>query len=53
MRSLEILDEGEVRALWDRRIFLAACFILSALIIATLGIEAYFPYFRVAVSGFL
>lgn len=50
LRSLEILDEGEVRALWDRRIFLAASFILFALIIATLGIEAYFPYFRWLVS---
>lgn len=49
-KSLRILEEGEVRVLWDRRIFLALCFILLALIIATVNIESSFPYLTIVVA---
>ncbi|KAI1729098.1 ribosomal protein l22p/L17e domain-containing protein [Ditylenchus destructor] len=36
--------------LWDRRIFLALCFILLAIIIATVNIESSFPYLTVLIA---
>ncbi|TKR65147.1 hypothetical protein L596_025596 [Steinernema carpocapsae] len=45
--SIKIVGEGEMRALWDRRLFLAACVILLALIISTFAIEVHFSYFTV------
>lgn len=49
-KSLRILEEGEVRVLWDRRLFLALCFILCALIVATVNIETPYPFFTIFVS---
>ncbi|KAK0418362.1 hypothetical protein QR680_013520 [Steinernema hermaphroditum] len=40
--SLNILGEGEMRALWDRRLYLAVCVILLAMIVATIAFEVNF-----------
>lgn len=52
-QSLRILEEGEVRVLWDRRLFLALCFILGVFIIATVNIESSFPWSTVWVCDVL
>uniref|UniRef100_A0A1I7Y0R6 sphingomyelin phosphodiesterase n=1 Tax=Steinernema glaseri TaxID=37863 RepID=A0A1I7Y0R6_9BILA len=40
--AVDILEGGELRALWDRRLYLAVCVILIAMIIATIVFEVHF-----------
>ncbi|CAD5222386.1 unnamed protein product [Bursaphelenchus xylophilus] len=49
-RSLAIVEEGEVRVLWDRRLFMAMCIIALSLIILTINLENVFPSLIVAVE---
>ncbi|KAI6240846.1 Endo/exonuclease/phosphatase domain-containing protein [Aphelenchoides fujianensis] len=49
-KSLSILDEGEVRVLWDRRLFLAMCVIGVMSLILTFNIENVYPSFTVVIE---
>uniref|UniRef100_A0A914HW23 sphingomyelin phosphodiesterase n=1 Tax=Globodera rostochiensis TaxID=31243 RepID=A0A914HW23_GLORO len=51
-KSLKIIEEGEVRVLWDRRLFLGLCVVLIALIVATANIDLTLPYIYAAVALF-
>ncbi|KAH7731594.1 Endonuclease/Exonuclease/phosphatase family protein [Aphelenchoides avenae] len=48
-KSLKILEEGEVRVLWDRRLFLALCIALSAVVLLTINLEAAYPYLTILI----
>ncbi|KAL3116613.1 hypothetical protein niasHT_001360 [Heterodera trifolii] len=49
-KSLKIIEEGEVRVLGDRRLFLSLCVALIALTVATANIHLKVPYFYPAVA---
>ncbi|KAI6215172.1 hypothetical protein M3Y94_00354400 [Aphelenchoides besseyi] len=49
-KSLSILDEGEVRVLWDRRLFLAMCVIGVMSLILTFNIENVYPSFTILIE---
>ncbi|CAD5228881.1 unnamed protein product [Bursaphelenchus okinawaensis] len=42
-KALTIVEEGEVRVLWDRRLFMAMCIIAFSLILLTINLENVFP----------
>lgn len=48
--SLSILEEGEARVLWDRRLFIAMTIIGLFSLIITLNIESVYPTLTIAVS---
>ncbi|KAL7078158.1 hypothetical protein ACQ4LE_002153 [Meloidogyne hapla] len=43
-KSLKIIEEAEVRVLWDRRLFLALCVLFIVLIIATTKLDLNVPF---------
>jgi sphingomyelin phosphodiesterase 2 len=49
VKSLKILEEGEVRVLWDRRLFLALCVALGAVVVLTINIESNYPYLAIII----
>jgi hypothetical protein len=49
-KSVKIIEEGEIRVLWDRRLFLALCIVLVALIVATANIDLSLPFVYIVVS---
>lgn len=51
-KSISIVEEGLLRVLWDRRLFLALCFILVILICATVNIEITYPDLNIYASFF-
>lgn len=40
---MKILNQGELRAIWDRRLFMGIVFVLIAILLATLNVDAYLP----------
>lgn len=49
-KTLKIIEEGEIRVLWDRRLFLALVIVLIGLIIATANIDLSVPFVYVIIA---
>lgn len=50
--AIPILHRGEVRASFDRRLFLGLCIVLVAVFICTLNVEIYYPSWSVVATTF-
>jgi hypothetical protein len=49
-KSLKIIENGEIRVLWDRRLFMALSIVLIALVAATANIDRTLPFVYFVVS---
>jgi len=50
--TVKILNQGELRAIWDRRLFMGIVFVLIAILLATLNVDAYLPGLSLPASIF-